>query len=210
MICRGAAASAAPPPAAAAGSTLQAPQPLPALQHPASGYAEAQGSPRRLPEPMRGYDVGSGAPALPEYPPFKVYLGNIPYEIDEEMVTHFFHGLEVRSSNRRSNSSRGWQQQEWRPQTAAAAAISCYPVPCWSCQKLHHTVAPRVPAHTRADVPCLPGTPTHTHLCTHPPMPRLLSSRLRTSTSAAISTPASPRASLSSLQARATSATRCR
>ncbi len=41
---------------------------------------------------------GRGAPALalPDQPPFKAYIGNVPYELDEEVIEHFFRGLKVR------------------------------------------------------------------------------------------------------------------
>lgn len=42
-----------------------------------------------------GYTPFSAAPPLPDRPPFKAYLGNIPYDLDEEVVAHFFRGLDV-------------------------------------------------------------------------------------------------------------------
>ncbi|KAG7670799.1 hypothetical protein Ndes2526B_g01447 [Nannochloris sp. 'desiccata'] len=32
---------------------------------------------------------------LPDHPPFKAYIGNVPYDIDEEVVDHFFRGLKI-------------------------------------------------------------------------------------------------------------------
>lgn len=48
----------------------------------------------------------SDAPPLPDQPPFKAYLGNIPYDLDEEVVAHFFQGLEV-SQHEIGSSGRG-------------------------------------------------------------------------------------------------------
>eukprot|EP00887_Chlorella_sp_A99_P007434 scaffold2.g7434.t1 len=78
-----------------AGSSLQAPQ---APAEPAvPAYGDAPPSPVRgggAPEHY-GHRLEAGPP-LPDRPPFKAYLGNIPYEIDEPMVEHFFRGLEIR------------------------------------------------------------------------------------------------------------------
>ena len=49
----------------------------------------------RVHEPPPGVTGPYGLP-LPEFPPFKVFVANIPYEIDEEVVAHFFRGLNVR------------------------------------------------------------------------------------------------------------------
>ncbi len=64
-----------------------------------------RGPPRGYPEDVPaqgGYGRGSApplpfpeGPALPDRPPFKAYLGNIPYDLDEEVVVHFFRGLDV-------------------------------------------------------------------------------------------------------------------
>lgn len=35
-------------------------------------------------------------PALPDRPPFKVYVSNVPYELDELMVERYFEPLQVR------------------------------------------------------------------------------------------------------------------
>jgi len=34
-------------------------------------------------------------PPLPDHPPFKAYIGNVPFDIDEEVVDHFFRGLQI-------------------------------------------------------------------------------------------------------------------
>lgn len=62
---------------------------------PQGGHPEevpAQGGYGRGPPQPPPYSEG---PALPDRPPFKAYLGNIPYDLDEEVVSHFFRGLDV-------------------------------------------------------------------------------------------------------------------
>lgn len=38
--------------------------------------------------------MGAGAP-LPDAPPFKAYIGNVAYDLEEDAVEHFFRGLQV-------------------------------------------------------------------------------------------------------------------
>lgn len=45
--------------------------------------------------PYDGPPSFAAGPPLPDRPPFKAYLGNIPYDLDEEVVADFFQGLEV-------------------------------------------------------------------------------------------------------------------
>lgn len=62
---------------------------------PQGGHPEevpAQGGYGRGPPQPPPYSEG---PALPDRPPFKAYLGNIPYDLDEEVVSHFFRGLDI-------------------------------------------------------------------------------------------------------------------
>jgi len=45
----------------------------------------------------RGYSPRAGPimPPLPDHPPFKAYVGNVPFDIDEGVVDHFFRGLKI-------------------------------------------------------------------------------------------------------------------
>ncbi|EFN56399.1 hypothetical protein CHLNCDRAFT_144970 [Chlorella variabilis] len=45
--------------------------------------------------PYDGPPSFAAGPPLPDRPPFKAYLGNIPYDLDEEVVADFFQGLEI-------------------------------------------------------------------------------------------------------------------
>ena len=74
----------------------------PRAPQPVSPPAPRRGHPGE--DSRGGYGGGGGgggallldlAPPLPDRPPFKVYLGNIPYDLDEEVVARFFQGLEV-------------------------------------------------------------------------------------------------------------------
>lgn len=91
----------------------------PRLAHPGSPLSP--GGPSGYPEEERGggpYGGGGGrgsggyggpplaeGPPLPDRPPFKAYLGNIPYDLDEEVVAHFFRGLDV---SVRGRAGLGW------------------------------------------------------------------------------------------------------
>lgn len=45
-------------------------------------------------EEAEAYPEPAG-PALPDRPPFKVYVSNIPYELDDNVVERYFQGLRV-------------------------------------------------------------------------------------------------------------------
>ncbi len=41
------------------------------------------------------YHAEVAGPVLPDRPPFKVYVSNVPYELDEAVVERHFKGLQV-------------------------------------------------------------------------------------------------------------------
>ena len=51
-------------------------------------------SPRRMAAPGQEMQYPSRA-MLPTQAPFKAYVGNIPYELDEGVIAHFFRGLQI-------------------------------------------------------------------------------------------------------------------
>jgi hypothetical protein len=74
--------------------------------HPGTPPSRSPRGPYPPPEERGPYGGGGyggpppfpAGPPLPEQPPFKVYLGNIPYELTEDVVAHHFRGLDVRGA----------------------------------------------------------------------------------------------------------------
>lgn len=75
----------------------------PRAPYPGSPPSRSPRGPQAPPEARGPYGGGGGGyglppvagPQLPEHPPFKAYLGNIPYELTEDVVAHHFRGLDV-------------------------------------------------------------------------------------------------------------------
>lgn len=91
----------------------------PRAPQPASPLGAGRAGP---PEDDRGaLPLGGGTgpygygPPLPDRPPFKVYLGNIPYDLDEEVVADFFSGLDVSAPQRQGGAAAGRCRQRPAP-----------------------------------------------------------------------------------------------
>lgn len=81
----------------------QHPTPLPRAAPNLAGAGIALPTPKQLIEEeleqqraQEVYYAEPTGPALPDRPPYKVYISNIPYQIDEMVVERYFHGLKVR------------------------------------------------------------------------------------------------------------------
>ena len=80
-------------------TTVSAPVPADEFSHDRPSYARSprSGGGGGGGGSHQGYSprAGTMAPPLPDHPPFKAYIGNVPYDIDEEVVEHFFRGLKI-------------------------------------------------------------------------------------------------------------------
>ena len=64
-----------------------------------------EGRPAAVAEPVTGpyYD-------LPDHPPYKVYIGNVPYELQQADVADFFRDLQVSRPRQAANLSRKFER----------------------------------------------------------------------------------------------------
>ena len=45
---------------------------------------------------MPSRDTFTSLPDVPDQPPYKIYIGNVPYELTEEVLSDVFKGLQAR------------------------------------------------------------------------------------------------------------------
>lgn len=87
------------------------------------------------------------SPPLPDRPPFKAYLGNIPYELNEEVVAHFFRGLDVSGDDAGGASAAtltALPAARARAHLCAAGSVALLPrrsLPATLCQLLLHAAS---------------------------------------------------------------------